>query len=123
MVKKVCQKWDLGIFNLRTRGGFQGARGIRDRSNVICFNCSAYGHFAAECCKPRRDKEQRQEENLAQLQDDEPALFLTEWGKEKLLINEEDVTPKIRKGDEVKGDSNLWYLDNGASKHMTGHRS
>lgn len=25
----------------------------RDRSKVRCFNCEAYGHYAAECRRPR----------------------------------------------------------------------
>lgn len=27
---------------------------VRDGSQVKCFNCSVYGHFAAECRKPAR---------------------------------------------------------------------
>lgn len=35
--------------------GYQGVRGVRDRSKVRCFNCQAYGHFAIECRKTRQD--------------------------------------------------------------------
>ncbi|XP_074362998.1 uncharacterized protein LOC141703361 [Apium graveolens] len=77
------------------------------------------------CKKPKRDKEQREEANMVQVPDDEPALLLTECDegeKNVMLINEEKVSPKINKGaGEVV--SNLWYLDNGASNHMTGQKS
>lgn len=64
--------------------------------------------------------------NIAQIPDDEPTLLLTECENEEniMLINEENVTPKLNKGDEGNANaSNLWYLDNGASNHMSGQRS
>lgn len=44
--------------------------------------------------------------------------------EDAMLVNEEKVTPKL--ADTTNGkrfESNLWYLDNGASNHMTGQRS
>ncbi|XP_074361870.1 uncharacterized protein LOC141702070 [Apium graveolens] len=40
-----------------------------------------------------------------------------------LLLNEKDVRPKLSKDSEMQTESNLLYLDNGASNHMTGLRS
>lgn len=37
-----------------------GNRGYRDKSKVRCFNCSILGHYACECRKPKREKEQKQ---------------------------------------------------------------
>lgn len=102
-------------------------RGVRDKSKVRCFRCLGYGHFAAECKKPRRDKEQKEEVNIAQIPNDESVLLLTESEANKgntMLINEDKVSPKLSQdngGTEFV--SNLWYLDNGASNHMTGQRS
>ncbi|XP_074351571.1 uncharacterized protein LOC141690694 [Apium graveolens] len=39
-----------------------------------------------------------------------------------VLLNEEKVFPDISRDGSTKSDNNLWYLDNGASHHMTGHR-
>lgn len=40
------------------------------------------------------------------------------------MLNEEHTTPKLTLGAEHKReDSNIWYLNNGASNHMTGQRS
>lgn len=53
-------------------------------------------------------------------QDDEPTLLIVET--RKLLLNE-DVVPKLSQESRANSESNLWYLDNGASNHMTGQRS
>ncbi|XP_074342684.1 uncharacterized protein LOC141680325 [Apium graveolens] len=91
-----------------------------DRSQLKCFNCNGYGHFAAECRKPRRAMQQRGEVNLAQLNKDEPALLmaLCENNAEDVLSFTEDrASNNIREIQE-----NTRYLDNGVSNHMTGHR-
>ncbi|XP_074352318.1 uncharacterized protein LOC141691479 [Apium graveolens] len=103
--------------------GKESNRGGRDRSRMRCFNCQAFGHFAYECRKPRRDKEPQKEVNLTQIQGDEPALLIAEIEepmKEMMLLNEEMVVPKLTEKNEGRKDLQVWYLDNGASNHMTG---
>ncbi|XP_074355633.1 uncharacterized protein LOC141695273 [Apium graveolens] len=51
-------------------------RGVRGKSKVRYFNCLGYGHYAVECKKPCK-RQQKEEANLAQMQDDEPALLVT----------------------------------------------
>lgn len=41
-----------------------GYRGSRDKSKIRCFNCKVLGHYASECRKARRGREQKQEANL-----------------------------------------------------------
>ncbi|KAL8100917.1 hypothetical protein AgCh_032970 [Apium graveolens] len=112
------------------RGGAEGnsgarGRGGRDKSRIRCYNCHIYGHYAAECRKPNREKEVRQEALMAQTNDDEPTLLLAKHDKEckETMLNEGGVTPVVMiNGKEIKISSNVWYLDNGASNHMSDDR-
>lgn len=99
-------------------------RAGRDKSYLKCYNCSAYGHFAADCRKPRRTREQREEVNMAKFEDDEPALLLAKCDKEEskgMHLKEKQVVPSQFL--KVQNESNVWYLDNGASSHMTGFKT
>lgn len=58
-----------GTSNFRNKGGY-------DKSMVKCFNCNIYGHYAAECRKPKRVRNQRQEANMNVVEDDEPSCYL-----------------------------------------------
>lgn len=58
-------------------------------------------------------KFQKPEVNLTQVQNDEPVL----------LIAEKEVGPKLSDNESEKLESNVWYLDNGASNHMSVDRS
>lgn len=57
----------------------------------------------------------------------EPALLMAKHERNEggeLTINEGKVMPKLLTVyNEKEGDSELWYLDNCASNHMTGQKS
>ncbi|XP_051129721.1 uncharacterized protein LOC127250461 [Andrographis paniculata] len=92
----------------------------RDKRHIKCFNCEKFGHCASEWKSSSNEK--NNEINLAQAQEKEPALLLSVYGENtlpKVLLNEDKVLPNQseRDGDDV------WYLDNGASNHMTGKQN
>ncbi|XP_020260266.1 uncharacterized protein LOC109836694 [Asparagus officinalis] len=102
--------------------GESSTSGGRDKSNIKCFNCGVYGHFQSECHKQRRNNEQ--EAHLTRAYDEEPTLMMAmlEESSSVILLNEEKVMPDLLTAGEAHVDNNTWYLDNGASNHMTGHR-
>lgn len=84
------------------------------------FNCDIFGHYASECHRPRRNRE---EANLTREQEDELALLMAICEEELhnlALLNEDEVAPTLSTGSTK---SSLWYLDNGTSNHMTGEKS
>ena len=90
---------------------------VRDRSQLKCFNCGGYGYFAAECRKPVRSKKQKGEVNLTQTSDNEPVLLMAMCDNSVLAFTKGKDTNNSKEVEE-----NTWYLDNGASNHITGHR-
>nr|GEZ09345.1 zinc finger, CCHC-type [Tanacetum cinerariifolium] len=101
------------------RDGYRRFDKNHDKSKVQCYNCQQYGHYAAECRNPRRER--NHEANLTQENNDgEPALLLSTFDEDdrvqEVFLNEENSATG------VGGDTSLWYLDNGASNHMTGYK-
>ncbi|KAI3435142.1 RRM domain-containing protein [Psidium guajava] len=107
-------------------GGFE-VRG-RDKSHIKCFNCERMGHYASEC----RTKKRENEAHLMSVDDTEPALMLAVSHEPEptqheqhmvMMLNKEKVKPELHHSEEKITSTSEWYLDNGASNHMTGDKA
>ncbi|XP_013589050.1 PREDICTED: uncharacterized protein LOC106297332 [Brassica oleracea var. oleracea] len=92
------------------KGGEASDKTKKDYSKVKFWRCDKMGHFMSHC--PTRPRE---EANLTETQEAD-ALYI----HEVVFLNEERVFAK--RFDECDGNTSIWYLDNGASNHMTGKR-
>lgn len=83
----------------------------KDNSKIQCFRCDKYGHIARDC--PTR-KKGRQHASIVDV-DPEPHQ------RDKDIKDEAFFFISSLLG-TVPTDSNIWLIDSGASKHMTGYR-
>ena len=77
---------------------------------IKCYSNGKYGHYAVDYCKKKWDEE----ENLTFTQDQETALILAEK-----MLNKEKVMANLLTKGEDRVETNMWFLDNRASNHIT----
>jgi hypothetical protein len=123
----------------------------RDMSQIKCYNCDKFaGHFSRDCKEPRRERKGQKPQHqahLAKVEEEEPALLLARTcnlddNKNPSLlmatmVPQNNVSTLVMGGhgervelveervylakNEQRDDS--WFLDTGASNHMTSYRS
>ena len=83
----------------------------REKSKVKCYNCKKLGNFAYECCKSKKEEKVQVSEVEEKSQ---PTLLMTIIYTSKVSL--------LQGVNEQAMNEGMWYLDNGASNHMTGDR-
>lgn len=101
-----------------------------------CHYCGKSEHWKRECRKKKRDEEKatasQPQANLAQAEEESPSLYMAVVTPaednvrrmhhvEHVFLNERKLMPDMEEG-TVHGEMK-WYLDTGASNHMTGDAS
>ena len=106
-----------------------------------CRRCGKTGHWAKEC--PNRKQEKKAEAHLAQADDDDEATLMMatfcalhdveakekgevmavqEHGKALKAVNLDEPRAQVHLGRVGSEQEQQWYLDSGASNHMTGSK-
>ncbi|KAG7558463.1 Zinc finger CCHC-type [Arabidopsis thaliana x Arabidopsis arenosa] len=97
------------------RGRGRGRNGGRDISQITCFRCDKNGHFASQCPDRLLKLQETQENENKDTQNADELMM-----HEVVYLNEKHCVPSNFET-SINGEE-CWYLDNGASNHMTGDK-
>ena len=122
--KELCRNFARGHCRFGDKCRFQHAATRasnegkpRNQDKVKCYNCNKHGHYARDCRKPDKRKDQQKynrhgkDSQASHLYEDYDSLFVTYDEKD---TNDSNDTVSTATEDK----DNDWLIDSGASRHM-----
>ena len=85
-----------------------------DKCKIKCYNCQKMGQFADECHAKKKKKGKDEKMNIVEESKEESAL---------MILSDSEFSEQLLQGNGEEVNCELWYLDTGASSHMTGIKS
>ena len=93
-----------------------------DKSVIQCYNCQKYGHFAYECRSAKKTCDDRAYVGKTTLVATASSSNTVAVTSSLLMTMVEEVSDLLLNGFEgASSDPTLWYLDTGATNHMSGY--
>ncbi|XP_051163516.1 uncharacterized protein LOC127282958 [Leptopilina boulardi] len=113
---KISEKNEESALKVNHKQNFQG----KDRETRHCFFCKKPNHVKKECFKYKKWKEKQDKEDKA----NKVSECLDEFNEFCKLVREEHSDQEIKgktclSASEIKSDKDCWYVDSGATSHMT----
>jgi hypothetical protein len=91
----------------------KGQRKGRDHSSIQCYHCDKMGHKVNSCPVKREEYKRKHKRQHAHIvEDEEPPMKMI---RDHVLIS--TLSGSVSPGEDT------WFIDSGASKHMTGKKS
>jgi hypothetical protein len=82
-------------------------------SKIKCFICHKHDHYASQCPEKKKGKGKQQQNQVATSTETQMSEFASKFEKDFLMVSCLSTSTVPR---------NAWYVDNGASRHMTSAR-
>ena len=81
-----------------------------DKSKIKCYNCQKMGHFADECYSDTKKKGKEEKANVTEETEEVSVL---------MMVASDEYGELLLQGMNDPHNDRRWYLDTGASSHMT----
>jgi len=91
-------------------------------SKIRCYNRNKLGHFVNQCTKESKKGKGKRKHHVHTTDDDEHEHEHTSQKKTKTTLDEEYVFISTLIG-AITHENDIWLVDSGTSKHMTGYKS